>query len=78
MRKDNQTGQHNQLNTKVRQEWRDQGTKKTNRKQMAKWHQFLLISTSNLNGLNCSLKRDWHNGLKKEEKACIIYNIIYC
>lgn len=44
MRKDNQTGQHNQLNTKVRQEWRDQGTKKTNRKQMAKWHQFLLIS----------------------------------
>lgn len=37
MRKDNQTGQHNQLNTKkVRQEWRDQGTKKTNRKQMAK------------------------------------------
>ena len=31
MRKDNQTGQHNQLNTKVRQDWRDQGAKKTNK-----------------------------------------------
>ena len=29
MRKDNQTGQHNQLNTKRRQEWKDQGIKKT-------------------------------------------------